>query len=118
MSAQPHAHAGVMPIRTLAFGGDQAVLAGGRKLPEHWFELGDERLVVTAIKRSESGDGLIVRLFNPTERAIETSLAIGLPHGGIALASMAEELVRELGTSPLTLPVGSGEIVTLLIRKP
>jgi len=116
MSAQPHAVAAVMPIRTLSFGGERAVLAGNRSLPHGWLDLADERLVVTAVKRAEGGDGLIVRLYNPTERAIETSLAIGLPHQGIALANMLEQPVRELGTSPLSLPVGSGEIITLFIR--
>lgn len=116
MAAQPHAHAAVTPIRTMGFGGDQAVLAGGRVLPESWLVLADERLVVTTVKRSEGGEGLIVRLFNPTERAIETTLTLSVPHQGIALANMAEEPVRELGASPLSLPVGTGEIVTLLIR--
>ncbi len=116
MSAQPHAVAAVTPLRTMNFGGDLAVLAGDRKLPNGWLDLGDDRLVVSAIKRSEGGDGVIVRLYNPTERAIETSLAIGLPHQGLALANLAEEPIRELGASPLSLPVGTGEIVTLLIR--
>lgn len=116
MSAQPHAYAAVTPVRTMGFGGEQAVLAGDRKLPTAWLSLGDDRLVVSAVKRAEAGDGVIVRLYNPTERAIETSLTIGLPHRGIALANMAEEAIRELGASPLSLPVGSGEIVTLLVR--
>lgn len=115
-AAQPHAHMAVSPVRTQGFGGEQAVLAGDRSLPAPWFCLADERLVVTAVKRAEGGKGLIVRLFNPTERAIETTLEVGLPHEGIALATMAEDPVRELGVAPLSLPVGTGEIVTLLIR--
>lgn len=116
MSAQPHAYAAVTPIRTMGFGGEQAVLAGDLKMQADWLRIDDERLVVSAVKRSEGGDGVIVRLYNPTERAIETTLAVGLPHEGIALATMADEPIRELGVSPLALPVGTGEIVTLLIR--
>lgn len=117
MSAQPHAYAAVLPIRTMGFGGEQEALAGNLSLKPDWLNLGDERLVVSAIKRSEDGDGLIVRLYNPTERAIETTLSIDLPNAGVALASMAEQKVRDLGASPLELPVGSGEILTLLVRK-
>lgn len=113
--AQPAAHGFVAPLKSLGFGGDQASLSGGRTLG-NWLTVGDHRLVVSAVKRAEGQDGLVVRLYNPTEREIETELTVGLPHRAIAIANLAEETQREVGAQRVTLLVGSGEITTLLIK--
>jgi len=113
-TAQPLAQGFVAPFRVLSVGGGQASRAGGLELPD-WLGLGDDRLVLSALKCQEGGRGLTLRVYNPTERPIETDLTVALPHRAISLASMAEEPRRDLGQGRLDLVVGSGEIVTLVI---
>lgn len=113
-TVQGLAHAAVAPLRVQGFGGDLTPLAGGIQL-DSWFDLGDARLVLSAVKRAEGSSSLALRLYNPTDREIETELAIGIPHQDVALSNLAEEPLRSLGKERVPLRVASGEILTLVV---
>jgi mannosylglycerate hydrolase len=54
---------------------------GTEPLTKSFIELSDETLHVSAVKKSESGNGWIVRLFNPSGKALNAALRI---NGGFA----------------------------------
>lgn len=58
--------------------------AGGEGLPQPLAMVSGESVQVTALKRSEEGDDVIVRLFNPTDEAQRTTLKI--PPLGVEIA--------------------------------
>ncbi len=77
----------------------------------------DPRIVLGALKCAESGEGLIVRLYNPTCAVIDTHFSTELTHGGIARVNLAETV--QDGPSfaagdPLRFK--PYEIITLLLR--
>jgi mannosylglycerate hydrolase len=49
---------------------------GKNPLEKSFLELKDEGLHVSAVKRSENGDGWIVRLFNPFEHTVKTAVRL------------------------------------------
>lgn len=57
----------------------------------------DGRIVLSAMKRSEDGQHLVVRAYNPGPVAIETTLRVHVPHGGVWTANLAEEPAEALG---------------------
>ncbi len=54
---------------------------GKNPLTHSFLKLRDEKLCVSAVKRSEDGKGYVVRLFNPSDKTVENALSLG---GGIA----------------------------------
>ncbi|MFC5530701.1 glycosyl hydrolase-related protein [Cohnella yongneupensis] len=82
-------------------------------------EVSGHGVVTSYVKPAENGDGLIVRLHNPT--ALETTFSIGLP--GVALkgassANLLEESIEELDVSggQALGRLASGEWATIRIR--
>jgi alpha-mannosidase len=57
---------------------------GGGKLPGPSVTLSDAVVQVTAVKQAEDGEGLIVRLFEPTGQPRETT--VSLPFAGLSKA--------------------------------
>ncbi len=85
-------------------------------------EVEPRELVVSAIKRSNSGEGLVVRVYNPLSRAVEASLRPGEHLQGkrlhkAFLANLQEEPQEERLLSdaePIHFGMRSGEILTAL----
>jgi alpha-mannosidase len=78
-------------------------------------------LVVSAIKRSNTGNGLIVRVYNPLSRTIEASLRPGVGPTKVFVANLREEQQEELlwngeAGEALRFSIRAGEIMTLLFR--
>jgi alpha-mannosidase len=76
------------------------------------------RVSVTAIKRHEARDTLVVRLVNLTGEEIEETLSFGFDVREAWRTNLLEERVRELevtGTRDVDLLLGAHEIVTLEI---
>jgi hypothetical protein len=70
-------------------------------------------VVFSCLKGAEDGDGLILRCFNPAQRAVQAHVS------GIGVGSVARTRLDELGEQPLAggeVTVGPGEIATLRLR--
>ena len=77
---------------------------GTEPLTRSFLELKPDRLHVSAIKRSESGEGWIVRLFNPFDETIKGSLRL---NGGDAGPEKTQSPVERL-QAEFALPAGRG----------
>jgi alpha-mannosidase len=87
-----------------------------------FFSVGSANIVLSAMKKAETRDSLIVRLCNPTNQAIETTLKSHFPLSRIQTLNLLEE---PQGEAPLTDPhtarltIGAKKIATLeLVPKP
>ncbi|MHB8598532.1 MAG: alpha-mannosidase [Ktedonobacteraceae bacterium] len=84
-------------------------------------------LVISAIKRSNTGNGLIVRVYNPLAHAVEASIRPTIDCTKAFVTNLAEELQEQVFWSgeeqegqgqgtPLYMGIGAGKIVTLLFQ--
>ncbi|MBQ9551154.1 MAG: hypothetical protein IJU96_00155 [Clostridia bacterium] len=65
---------------------------GKTPLTHSFIELKDENLNVSAVKRSEDGEGWVVRLFNPSDNAVKNAIRL---NGGLAPAAPQSPLERQ-----------------------
>ena len=75
-----------------------------------------QQLVLSGLKRSERGDGLIVRSYNVTGEPLIATLSFGFPVQTVWRANLNEERLEELALTPegiITLAVGGHEVVTV-----
>lgn len=90
-------------------------------------EVEPRELVVSAIKRSNTGNGLIVRIYNPLAHAIEASIRPTIDCTKAFVTNLAEESQeqvfwsgeeqeRQAQGTPLYMGIGAGKIVTLLFQ--
>ncbi len=81
-------------------------------------EVEPPELVLSAIKRRNSGKGLVVRLYNPLTHAVEATLRLGVVLSKAFVANLQEEEQEQLlwsgETEPLHIGMRAGEITTLL----
>ena len=74
------------------------------------------QLVLSAFKRSERGEGLIVRGYNVTDEPLVATLKFGFLVQAVYCANLNEEGLEELELSSegaVTLPVGGHQVVTV-----
>jgi mannosylglycerate hydrolase len=76
-------------------------------------------LVVSAIKRSNDGKGLIVRVYNPLSQEIEASIQPGIASTSAFVANLQEEQQKQLSWrgeegQPLHVSIRAGGIMTVL----
>lgn len=73
---------------------------GSEPLQKSFLEISDERIAVSAVKRSEDGGGWVVRLFNPAAGAVKAKVRL---NGGKAnpsrVSSPVERLQKEMALS-------------------
>ena len=89
---------------------------GAEKTVKSIVKLEPDALVLTALKRAESGEGLIVRFYNITGEKVDAKISLGIPVKEVWLTNLKEEPQRFLGSSEVSLSVGPHEIVTLLLK--
>lgn len=81
-------------------------------------EVEPPELVLSAVKRRNSGKGLVVRLYNPLTHAVEATLRLGVVLSKAFVASLQEEEREQLlwsgETEPLHVGMRAGQITTLL----
>lgn len=82
-------------------------------------EVEPRELVVSAIKRANSGDGLVVRVYNPLAHAVEAAFRPGFAATRVFVANLEEEPQEQLlwsgeGDGPLHVGIRAGGIMTLL----
>ena len=79
-----------------------------------------DAVAISAVKRAESGEGLIVRLYNPGDQPHETALTFGAPLADVREVRLDEEPLDDDGRGEIEssgnaarLIVGAGQIRTL-----
>jgi len=78
-----------------------------------------EALVLSAVKRSERGDALIVRFYNPTPEAVQASVSLFRPVRRARLVNLNEDLQADLPVDEhgrVSLPVRGKQVCTLALR--
>jgi alpha-mannosidase len=74
---------------------------------------------VSAVKRAEDGDGLIVRLYNTLDEPAETTVDVPLAGGRVSQVNLNEEHIRDLrrdSDEGVTVEARRNEIVSLRFR--
>ena len=93
--------------------------AHGGDLPKRlsFFGIGADALILSALKRSEDGEGLAVRVFNPSGEAVETELTFFRTVASAHAVTLAEELAGELPCCGRAVRVKAGpkKIVTVKV---
>jgi len=105
------------PVRILASEQHDGQLSSRATL----VEIEPRTLVVSAIKQSEAGQGVIVRVYNPLSHAVEASLRPGFACTKAFVTNLQEQQQEQLfwsGEEELPLYVGfrGGEIKTILFQ--
>ncbi len=80
-------------------------------------EVSSNKLVIHAIKQSEDGKGVIVRLSNPGDQTINATLSCTLPVSGAKLVSLEEKPAETLKVNDgkIAATFGPRKIVTILL---
>lgn len=76
-------------------------------------------LVLSAVKRSEAGDSLVVRFYNPTPESVQATLRLFRPIRRAQAVNLNEEPQTELVVDQdgsVTLPVGSKQVRTIALQ--
>jgi len=105
------------PVRILASEQHDGQLSSRATL----VEIEPRTLVVSAIKQSETGQGVIVRVYNPLSHAVEASLRPGFACTKAFVTNLQEEQQEQLFWSgeeeqPLYVGLRGGEIKTILFQ--
>ncbi len=96
-------------------------------LPTSWsfVHVTPDAVAISAIKRAESGDGLIVRLYNPGDQPQETALTFGAPLADVREVRLDEEPLDDDGRGGIEfsgnearLTMRAGQIRTLRCNVP
>lgn len=90
------------------------------KLPSLFslFSVDNEELVVSAIKKAENDDALIIRMYNVSDKQITGKLTAFRPIAKAMLVNMLEENQEDISVlgDSLTFPVRGHQIITLSVR--
>lgn len=91
---------------------------GGQPLRQGFLKIEPEGLFLSAVKRAESGEGWVLRLFNPTEETLQGTITVPPSVQSAAQLTLAE---KEMDALPLAdqkvaLEVQPKKIITLLLR--
>jgi alpha-mannosidase len=97
-------------------------------LPVAWsfVTVAPQTVVLSAAKRAEREDALVLRLYNPTERSVEAEVQLLFPFREARLVNLNEEVLPAtevathnlvpIGDQGMRLALRGGEIATLLLR--
>jgi alpha-mannosidase len=101
------------PLRAAQFGKN----ASGTRSPRHSFlHLDSDTVVLSAVKKSERGEGLVVRLYNPTAKSAPATLRFDRPIREAWRLNLNEErqtAIRKIERKTLPLRLGAKKIETV-----
>ncbi|MFI4910170.1 MAG: glycosyl hydrolase-related protein [Sedimentisphaeraceae bacterium JB056] len=89
--------------------------SGTLPLEKSFFEIASGQLVLSCIKKAENTDGIVVRMYNPTDETIKTSLRLGFDIKEAFLTRLDETRVSGLklkNKSEIEICIGSRKIVS------
>jgi len=99
------------PLKACQFGKQE----GRLPLEKSLVAIADTRLVLSAVKKAEDRESVLVRLFNPTQEPITTAITVGFSAASARMVTMAEtpeaDLALKRGRVEVT--VGRGHIATV-----
>ncbi len=80
-----------------------------------FLSLDPETVLLSAVKPPEEGEGIVIRIYNPTARYLEAELRVGFPLSGARELKLDESPLRDLPIRGdiLRLPLKGGEIKTI-----
>jgi alpha-mannosidase len=104
----------------IAFAGRQQAGAGGASLPasDSFLRLDPPNLVLTAMKRSEDDDRIVIRFYEAEGNKTVARIGLGAPirHAcKVSLIEEDEEAIQPLDNGTIELAVGPWEIVTMKV---
>jgi len=79
-------------------------------------EVEPHTLVVSAIKQSETGQGVIVRIYNPLSHPVQATIRPGFACTQAFVTNLNEEPTGQPQGLPLHIGLRSGEIITVLFQ--
>lgn len=106
------AHAFNAPLRAVCTTSQTGTLPPEQSL----LTLEGNGLVLSAVKTAEAGDGLVVRFYNITDKAVTARLHLSVPAKAAMLVNLAEEELEPLrldDTRTVTIPVKGKQIITV-----
>jgi mannosylglycerate hydrolase len=82
------------------------------------YEIDNDAVILSTVKKAEDGDGLILRVFNPTDSPQSATIRFGFPLLKASLASINETAIELLPVenNALHLNLPHGKILTLLLE--
>ena len=87
---------------------------------KNWMNLAEsdsDGLVLSAVKKAENEDGIIVRLYNILDRELNAKINLGFEAGEVYVTNLLEEKISYIGEGRLIrLSVKPHKIVTLLVN--
>ena len=78
------------------------------------FALSNKKLVISAFKQAESGNGYVLRIFNPERTAQKTAVRFD---GALALTTAAEQTYEEFKSGGTEFELAPKEFKTIIMRK-
>ena len=77
--------------------------------------LDPDAVLLSAVKPPEEGEGIVIRIYNPTARYLEAVLRVGFPLSGARELRLDESPLRDLPIRGdiLRLPLKGGEMKTI-----
>jgi alpha-mannosidase len=96
-----------------------ADLTGSLPPEQSFLTLEPDVLVLSAVKRSEGGEALIVRFYNPAADAVQATVTLFRPLNAAQLVNLNEEPQSDLpvdGQGRVSLPVRGKQVCTLALR--
>lgn len=102
------------PLKATAVGNNQ----NGTLPSEFSFLSASGEIIIETVKQAENGDGVIVRLYNPYNSKINTSLEFGIDVSKAFICDMTENEQNEIEVKQnrVNLDVSNFEIITLKVK--
>lgn len=98
------------PMHVCQFGRQEGIFP----VEKSFVEIKGDNLVLSAIKKAEDRDSIIVRLYNPTEKFITGVVKVGFEYKEAFLMNLNEERIQSMdGHGAITVKVGRGKIISI-----
>jgi mannosylglycerate hydrolase len=98
------------PMHVCQFGKQEGIFPTEKT----FLEIKGDNLILSAIKKAENRETILIRLFNPTEKEIAGSIHVGFQYLEVFLVNLNEERLQRLdGDGEIHIKVGRGKIISL-----